>query len=109
MTEQIELFALAAERSLWPLIILGLLQVADVWSTNRALRKNPYAYERNLVMRLAMRALGDVWPAAKIALAGVGVLVLVLYVEQPSRDYMLWALNALYIYTVWQNYKLGNV
>ena len=77
-----------------------LLQVLDVWSTLRCLRKG-YT-EANPIVRWMMNNLGDKgWIIGKLGLAGVAAVLMWPY------EVGYWILNAVYLFVVVRNVKIA--
>ena len=84
------------------LVCMAILQVADVWTTLRFLR-NGTAREANPIIARLMRLPGPIWILVKLGVAGglsYGMLV-------TGAVAGLWAVNALYLWVVIRNYRVG--
>ena len=87
------------------LIVAALLQLADVWSTNRALSGG--GRELNPIIAWMMERLGPAWWVPKIALAAFffGVLAWTYYDGWHQALWAVWGLNAVYVLIVANNVR----
>lgn len=83
--------------------IWAVLNLADVWSTHRALTTNPYAKEGNPVMR-ALLNFGGEWfmHGTKLVLAGVIGYIITVY----SEAWLLMIPGAPLAWVVWRNTRM---
>ena len=81
------------------LIILAIIQLGDVLSTNSALANSPGTVEANPVMHLMMTVLGSWWWLWKAAVAGFFVTCAV-SIREPSRRQLIFAGAVAKIYLV---------
>lgn len=91
------------------LILLGVLQLADVITTLRAFASNPRAYEANPALRWLMRLLGPL-PAMIAMKLAAGAVVLALGLSHPHAPAALVVVGGLclfYGWLVWNNWRQG--
>lgn len=88
------------------LTFLAILQIADVLSTNAALRR-PGIYEANSVMAWIQARLGRAWWVGKLAIAGAGIAVLWAASKHDETLATVAAAIAAVVYLriVWQNLR----
>ena len=88
--------------------VLGALQVADVWTTARAL-KNTELAEGNPVVAFFIKKLGVVGGliTIKVLMAGVAAWALKTYPTSATADLVvLVVLNVVYVYIAVNNFRL---
>lgn len=85
--------------------VLAALQVADVWSTNRALRAG--AREGNPLIAWLMARLGRAWWLGKAAMAAAFLVPLWIVGPQPATWVALAILIPAYGWVVRNNWRLG--
>ena len=84
------------------LIALGILQLADVWTTFRFLERG--GVEKNPVIAKLMGMFGQWgWVVVKLIVAG-GAGYALWWSDMPE---LLWAVNALYAFVVWRNSQVA--
>lgn len=84
------------------LIVFVVVQIADVWSTNRAISNG--AVEANPAIAWVMKVTGKLWPVVKLGVAiPSGV-----YLYHIGWFYPLLALTVVMAYIVYKNYKIGS-
>lgn len=89
-------------------VLVILLTLGDIFSTNRALRK-PGVHEANPLMALFMRLLGPAWVIPRIIMS-LGIVASTVVFNDNLRGAIALTLNCLLlIYVVRSNWKLGNV
>lgn len=82
------------------LILFVALQVGDVLTTNKALATG--AKEANPIVKWLMDKIGDKWWVIKIPI--IAIMFGVIYT--PAWVILI-PINILYIWVVWNNYKVG--
>lgn len=84
------------------LVVFVLLQIADVWTTNKVLARG--GREKNPIVRFLMRLFGQLWWVPKLILTiGCGLYLAV----QPWPEGPLWLvfIIVLYAWVVWSNLR----
>jgi hypothetical protein len=83
---------------MWGALLLS--QIADVWTTQRGLKRG--AREANPVVRRLMAATGDLWGGIKV----VVVMVLLWNVYEPGLEWLIWLGAAATTAVAINNYRI---
>ncbi len=86
------------------LAILALLQIADVWTTNRVIANG--GREDNPVLKWIMDRLGEHWWIAKLGIAGLAIFILYSVGQQLLSWIVLIGLIGAYGWVVHHNYEV---
>ena len=86
------------------LVVLAVLQIADVWTTNRVIANG--GREDNPALAWIMERLGGAWWLAKLAIAGAAVYILYRLGPQPIAIGTAAVLVAAYAWVVRHNWRV---
>lgn len=92
------------------LALFVLLQAIDIWTTLRAFRRNPLAYEGNPLVRWAIGTFGKV-PAltgSKLLAGGVVLWLGLAHPRDPIALGVIGSLCAFYVWIVVNNWRKGS-
>lgn len=87
------------------LALAGLLQLADVLTTLRALRHG--RREANPLVRAMMRRFGRLWWVPKLIVAGAGMALVWMGRDGALARPAAWALVAIGAWAAWSNWRRG--